>query len=173
MEDTGNQVLSTIDSLSNDPYLDGMVGSIQGRLPNFSSDAARVQGKMDQIQGQSFLQAFNSLRGGGQITEVEGAKATAAIAALGTAQNEQDYRAALGSLRAIVETGMNRARHKAGAGGVSAMQAPMGTPAVSAQPAATPSGDPLAAARQATAKGAPREAVIQRLQQSGINPEGL
>lgn len=33
--------------------------------------------------------------------------------------------------------------------------------------------DPLAAARDAINRGAPREAVIQRLQQSGINPEGL
>jgi hypothetical protein len=33
--------------------------------------------------------------------------------------------------------------------------------------------DPLSAARAAIAKGAPRDAVIQRLRQSGINPEGL
>jgi hypothetical protein len=33
--------------------------------------------------------------------------------------------------------------------------------------------DPLAAARDAIDRGAPREAVIQRLQQSGINAEGL
>ncbi|MFP5077027.1 phage tail tip lysozyme [Rhizobium sp. YIM 134829] len=40
-------------------------------------------------------------------------------------------------------------------------------------PAPTGADDPLAAARAAIAKGAPREAVIQRLRQSGINPEGL
>ena len=34
-------------------------------------------------------------------------------------------------------------------------------------------GDPLAAARAAIAKGAPRDKVIERLRQSGINPEGL
>lgn len=33
--------------------------------------------------------------------------------------------------------------------------------------------DPLAAARDAIAKGAPRDAVIQRLQQNGIDPSGL
>lgn len=33
--------------------------------------------------------------------------------------------------------------------------------------------DPLSAARAAIAKGAPRDAVIQRLQQNGISPEGL
>lgn len=39
------------------------------------------------------------------------------------------------------------------------------------QPAA--GGDPLAGARDAIAKGAPREAVIQRLREHGINPSGL
>jgi hypothetical protein len=159
VEDTGNQVLSTIDSLVNDPYLDNMVGSVQGRLPNFSSDAARVQSKMDQIQGQAFLQAFNTLRGGGQITEIEGKKATDAIAALGTAQDEKDYRQALSNLRGVVATGLDRARQKAG----------------SASPgdASPANADPLAAARDAIAKGAPRDAVIRRLQQSGINSEGF
>lgn len=37
----------------------------------------------------------------------------------------------------------------------------------------TPGADPLAAARDAIAKGAPREAVIQRLQQNGIDATGL
>lgn len=39
--------------------------------------------------------------------------------------------------------------------------------------AAAPQGDPLAMARDAIAKGAPRDAVIQRLRQNGIDPSGL
>jgi hypothetical protein len=39
--------------------------------------------------------------------------------------------------------------------------------------AATPQSDPLAAARAAIAKGAPRDAVIQRLKQAGIDASGL
>ncbi|PYE98924.1 hypothetical protein C8J35_103525 [Rhizobium sp. PP-F2F-G38] len=172
MEDTGAQVLSTIDSLTNDPYLDSMIGSVQGRLPNWTSDAARVQGKMDQIQGQQFLQAFNSLRGAGQITEVEGKKATDAIAALNTAQNEKDYKAALATFRGVVETGMARARSKAGGQAPSPVpETPAGAPDATVIPNA--GADPLAAARQAIAKGAPREKVIERLRQGGINPEGL
>jgi hypothetical protein len=38
---------------------------------------------------------------------------------------------------------------------------------------ASATNDPLAAARQAIQKGAPRDAVIKRLRDSGINPEGL
>lgn len=113
VEGAANVMLSTIESLEKDPYLDSMVGSVQGRLPNFSSDAARVQSKMDQIQGQTFLQAYNSLRGGGQITEVEGAKAEAAMARLNTAQNEADYRAALSELKQVIQSATERARAQA------------------------------------------------------------
>lgn len=116
VEEAGNNMLSTIDSLASDPYLDSMIGSVQGRMPNLTSDAARVQSKMDQIGGQSFLQAYNALRGGGQITEVEGKKATEAMARLNTAQSEADYRQALGELRTIVQNGLARARQKAGGG---------------------------------------------------------
>lgn len=115
IEEAGTNMLSTIDSLANDPYLDSMLGSVQGNwLPNMSSDSKRVQGKMDQIGGQSFLQAYNMLRGGGQITEVEGKKATEAMARLNTAQSETDYREALAELRGVVMRGIDNARKNAG-----------------------------------------------------------
>lgn len=41
------------------------------------------------------------------------------------------------------------------------------------EPARGEAGDPLAAAREAIKKGAPREAVIQRLKENGIDPSGL
>lgn len=118
VEDNARELLSSIDSLDKDPYLDSMVGAVDSWRPNLSSSAARVQSKMDQIGGQSFLQAFDKLRGAGQITEVEGAKATAAMARLNAAQNEQDYRAALAELRGVVQRALKTARKRA-AGGAS------------------------------------------------------
>lgn len=97
-----------------------MVGPVDSKLPNFSADAARVQSKMDQIGGQSFLQAYNTLRGGGQITEVEGKKATDAMGRLKTAQSEKDYQQALSELREVVLGGIARARRQAGGGAVAA-----------------------------------------------------
>lgn len=114
VEANANSILGMIDSLDTDPYLDSMVGPVASRMPNITADAARVQSKMDQIGGQAFLQAFNSLKGGGQITEIEGQKATQAIARLNTAQSPADYRQALGELRQIVLTGVQRARQQAG-----------------------------------------------------------
>jgi hypothetical protein len=50
---------------------------------------------------------------------------------------------------------------------------PQGSAPTAPAAAPAPTSDPLAAARDAVAKGAPRAAVIQRLQQNGINPGGL
>ena len=69
---------------------------------------------MDQLQGTAFLEAYNMLRGGGQITEVEGKKAEAAMARLRTAQSEADYRAALMDFRNAVETGISKLEARAG-----------------------------------------------------------
>lgn len=109
-----DQMLATIDSLSGDAHLPNMLGPINSRTPNLTSDAARVQSKMDQIKGQTFLQAFNALRGGGAITDEEGKKATDALARLNTAQSFEDYQAALTELRGVVERGIASARAKAG-----------------------------------------------------------
>jgi hypothetical protein len=129
VEGAADQLISSIDSLTTDPYLPEMVGPVAGKwLPNVTADANRVQSKMDQIGGQSFLQAFNMLKGAGQITEIEGQKATQAIARLNTAQNYQDYKAALNELKQIAVTAKARARQQAGS--------PMG----GATPGATSSG---------------------------------
>ena len=113
IQSASDQMLATIDSLANDAYLPSMLGPINSRTPNLTSDAARVQSKMDQINGQTFLQAFNALKGGGAITEIEGQKATEAMARLNAAQSLEDYQAALTELRGVVERGMANARAKA------------------------------------------------------------
>lgn len=114
VEQAAQNMLTTIDSLDKDPYLGRMLGPVDSRLPNLSSDSARVQSKMDQIKGQSFLQAYNALKGAGQITEIEGQKATEAMSRLNTAQSEDDFHAALAELRGIVQSGLERSRQKAG-----------------------------------------------------------
>jgi hypothetical protein len=127
VEGAGNQMLATIDSLAKDPYLPNMLGPVNSRKWNLSADSERVKSKMDQINGQAFLQAYNTLRGSGQITEVEGAKATAAMSRLNTAQSVQDYQEALQELRDIVAQGINRARQKAGQQPIEQPSAPSGS----------------------------------------------
>lgn len=83
----------------------------------------------DQLKGQSFLQAFEGLKGGGQITEVEGNKATQAIARLDRAQSPEDYKKALDDLEAILSGAVARLQKLPG------MAPPADQPAPDAQPA--------------------------------------
>ena len=69
--------------------------------------------RLDQLKGGAFLEAFNTLKGGGQITEVEGKKATDAIARMDNATSESEFKAAVKDYQDVIRKGMNRARMKA------------------------------------------------------------
>ena len=103
-----DNMLKVIDNVLNDPVLPNATGfysklqSVPG-IPQFGFGQ-----KVAQLQGQSFLQAFESLKGGGQITQIEGEKATAAIGRLNTAQSAKDFRAALEELKEVVNSARQR-----------------------------------------------------------------
>lgn len=82
------------------------------RIPG--TQARDFMNRLDQIKGGAFLEAFNSLKGGGQITEVEGKKATDAIARMDNATSEQEFQAAVGDFQNVVRAGMNRAKMRSG-----------------------------------------------------------
>ena len=115
--DQANNALRLISELKTHPGKAGMVG-----MPNLSGALGGVRGskeasfntRLNQIKGQNFLQAFQNLKGAGQITEIEGQKATEAIARLDTAQEEKEFDQALDELSDIVKQGLNRAKTKAG-----------------------------------------------------------
>ena len=102
-----------IDALLFDPALGKALG-IEGflRTPfaelGLDTEAARVKARIDQIKGGAFLQAFESLKGGGQITELEGQKAEAAQSRLNTAQSEEDFRDALMEYKFYIDQGIRR-----------------------------------------------------------------
>lgn len=109
-----DEVDRQINGLKNDPYLDSMLGSLDSRLPNLTSDAARVQGKLDQLQGGAFLQGRQLLKGGGAITDFESKKAEGAFARLGTAQTPQDFKEALDDFGYWVRAGAEKLQRQAG-----------------------------------------------------------
>jgi hypothetical protein len=118
------QMLGTIEGVRNHPGRNswGAQGKTAG-LPIIGEGIPGTEGRdfvrrVDQIKGKSFLEAFNSLKGGGQITETEGQKATDAIARLDRAQSQKGFDEALADLEAVVRGGMERA--KAGVGGAPA-----------------------------------------------------
>ena len=71
--------------------------------------------RLDQLKGKQFLEAFQSLKGGGQITEVEGKKATDAIARMDNASSEEAFKQATRDFQSVIRRGLERAKEKAGA----------------------------------------------------------
>jgi hypothetical protein len=73
--------------------------------------------RLEEIQGGAFLQAFNTLKGGGSITEAEGTKATQAINRMSTAQSEKEFNLAAREYQEVLRNGIARAKAKAAGGG--------------------------------------------------------
>ncbi len=69
-----------------------------------------------QLQGKVFLEAFEMLKGGGQITEIEGLKAEQAMARLDEAQTEEEFLVALGDLRQAIADGLTKLEAQSGTG---------------------------------------------------------
>ena len=85
---------------------------VAGYLP--ATDTTNFKERLEQIKGETFLQAFNTLKGGGQITEVEGAKATAALNRMSKSQSEVEFIKAAREFEENIQKGMEIARKRAG-----------------------------------------------------------
>lgn len=125
-----------VNELLNHPGFQSAVGMgipAAKRIPG--SKEADFAARLEQIQGGAFLQAFESLRGGGQITETEGAKATSAYNRMSDATSEKEFRAAAKDYIDILNIGLDRLRKKAG----TAYQQPtQSQPVAPVQPVAQP-----------------------------------
>ena len=122
--DDTNFALQTVQSLKNSSGLPAIVGQpfsvskiqkgglgLLGAAPG--TNAADATALWKQIQGQAFLDAFERLRGGGAITQIEGEKATAAKARLDRAQSIEAITSALNDLEGIFLNAQQRAYQKA------------------------------------------------------------
>jgi len=81
------------------------------------TDKAGFYALKEQVLGGVFLQAFETLKGGGQITEIEGRKATQAKTRMDTAQNENEFIAAAREYQGVIRSGVERAKRKAAGAG--------------------------------------------------------
>ena len=85
---------------------------VAGYLP--ATDTTNFKERLEQIKGETFLQAFNTLKGGGQITETEGAKATAALNRMSKSLSEVEFVKAAREFEENIQKGMEMARKRAG-----------------------------------------------------------
>lgn len=116
LEQNTSQALETIGQLKSHPGLPYITGaySMAPIVPGTPQAGADALAK--QIQGKTFLEAFTTLKGSGQITEVEGTKAEAAIARLQRSQSRREYIQALNELEGVLNVGLERSRRKASGG---------------------------------------------------------
>ena len=64
---------------------------------------------LEQVQGGAFLQAFESLKGGGQITQIEGEKATQAIVRAQQSQSEEGFKKSMNDFLSVLDKAEKRA----------------------------------------------------------------
>lgn len=81
------------------------------------SPAADFQSRFEEIKGGAFLEAFESLKGAGSISEKEGEKATTAITRMSLAQSEKEFMAAARDLQDVVRKGVANAKNRAAQAG--------------------------------------------------------
>ena len=104
------------------PGFEGTVGATYLPGMRFIPGTAQsdFQTRFDQIKGGAFLQAFETLKGGGSITVVEGDKATAALNRMSLAQSEPEFLQAAQEFKGIISKGVARAKKLAGSTGAGA-----------------------------------------------------
>jgi len=78
------------------------------------SDAASFELRQKQIEGKAFLEAFETLKGGGSITEKEGEKGAAAIMRMNKASSKEEYIIAARELQDVLRAGIKTKTAKAG-----------------------------------------------------------
>lgn len=112
-ENSLNIALKTIDQIEKHPgkqYGTGALGVVPG-IPG--TDQRGFVNLVNQAKGQVFLNAYETLKGAGQITEVEGAKAEGAIARLDRAQKPEDFQTALDDLKGALKSGLEKVKRQA------------------------------------------------------------
>lgn len=159
-ESAAERLLNQVEGVQNDPNL-GNVTGWQAYLPTFQSKNVDVEAKIRQLGGGAFLQAFESLKGGGQITEVEGQKATEALARLTELrQSDEGFVQALEDFKGEVVRLRDLARTRA-AGGAPQYKLPPGV-----------TYDQLKAwVQEAKASGVTDEQIRAKMLEMGIDPD--
>jgi hypothetical protein len=118
VEQNAGQATQIIDQLLEHPGFAGIFGKSGMLQPQMvpGTDWSDANALLNQVKGKTFLEAFQTLKGGGAITEIEGLKAEQAIARLDRAQSDEAARQALLELKEIARMGVDRARQRAGMG---------------------------------------------------------
>ncbi|MEW7987904.1 MAG: hypothetical protein AB2799_19125 [Candidatus Thiodiazotropha sp.] len=108
-----NYSIQLLEQLKNHPGLPYATGiySVMPRIPGTAQ--ADFIARVEQLQGATFLQAYQQLKGGGHITEIEGEKAQNAVARMQRSQSREEFIKAADEYIGVIRDGLLRARKKA------------------------------------------------------------
>jgi hypothetical protein len=102
--------LKLIEELRTDEGRWRTTGSINGIMPALPGTVGwDYVKKFDQAKGKAFLEAFEALKGGGQISNMEGEKAQAASSRLDRAMTKEAFDEALDDLKDVITKGLSSA----------------------------------------------------------------
>lgn len=80
----------------------------EGPMPLPGTDAAEFEAAYGQLKGEQFLKGYETLKGGGQITEYEGKRAAQAQSRIDKATSETDFKDAVMDYKASLLSGQLR-----------------------------------------------------------------
>ncbi|MES9949351.1 MAG: hypothetical protein ABW118_10360 [Candidatus Thiodiazotropha sp.] len=108
-----NYSIRLLEGLKNHPGLPYATGvySVMPKIPGTAQ--ADFIARAEQLEGATFLQAFQQLKGGGHITEIEGEKAQNAVARMQRSQSKEEFVKAADEYIGILSEGLRRMRDKA------------------------------------------------------------
>lgn len=119
--DTSQGLLDAIKEVETHPGLSAVIGMpeiTKGEIPIYgsfrSTPAANFKASLKRLRGKTFKKAFETLKGGGQITEKEGEAARDAELVMDTAQTEEQFIKALREYKSIIQKGLERAKQQQG-----------------------------------------------------------
>ena len=104
------ETVGLVDELLKHPGFGMAVGKssmlMTQKLPG--TDAYGFQKRLDQLKGKQFMEAYKTLKGGGQITEIEGQKATDAMSRMDIGLKEEEFAQAAREFQEIIQRGIKR-----------------------------------------------------------------
>lgn len=122
MDETVNEVKRNVKELISHPGFSSTVGAtlVPGMRFIEGTKQADFMQRLEQIKGGAFLKAYETLKGGGQITEIEGKKATDAMMRMSKSVSEKEFKLAADDFVRAIEIGMNKLKMQASLGTKSA-----------------------------------------------------
>jgi len=120
-----NNLINVVDTFKTHPGIPDLFGAKGGgailsyvgkKEPIAGSNAAGAKALFNQLKGQQFLQAFERLKGGGQISEKEGEAATKALSSIDENISEKELIKNLQTLKDVLEKSRIRMQNRANQG---------------------------------------------------------